>query len=253
MVKPVGRWLVMDGVNGSTAGATVAVATFDDANLRATPILDYRGEAVQAMARLVRSSASAGLAYLRAAHRALRSAVLPVYTVDELQPASVTLGRDRGSCSQRFACLEALARANGIPTRVRGLWVAGHFWAPRFGLMRVFIPKRILLAWPQFQVEGEWLSVETLFGRLESLAERAAGGFGNDGETLFDAIGHVAIDFEGRTAHCAGGQCDLSRFAAGEVGVFASRDDLFAATTPLFQHTLRGRAFELIHGGRKSA
>jgi len=37
----------------------------------------------------------------------------------------------------------------------------------------------------------------------------------------------------------------------GDAGFFASRDELFGAVG-LFQHTLRGRAFELIYGGRKS-
>ena len=37
----------------------------------------------------------------------------------------------------------------------------------------------------------------------------------------------------------------------GDVGLFASRDELLAAI-PSFQHTLRGRAFEVIYGGRKS-
>ena len=78
------------------------------------------------------------------------------------------------------------------------------------------------------------------------------GAFTNDGETLFDAIDHVAIDFRGSTAACGAGGCDLSGFVAGDAGVFESRDDLFAAV-PLFQHTMRGRAFELLYGGRKSS
>ncbi len=192
-----------------------------------------------------------GLEYLQWCHRFLCTEVAPVYTVDELQPASVTLKKRKGSCSQRFACLEALARAHAMPTRVRALWIAGEFWAPRFRIMRFFIPRRILLAWPQFYIDEAWLSVETLFGPLPSLAAKSPLAFANDGETLFDALPHTAVDFHGETAGCAAGQCDLSRHVVADAGIFASRDELFA-TLPLFQLTLRGRAFEMIYGGRKS-
>ena len=93
--------------------------------------------------------------------------------------------------------------------------------------------------------------MEEMFDAPERLAERNPRGFANDGESLFDAIDHVAIDFEGRTAGCGAGACDLSGYVVGDAGIFASRDELFAAI-PSFQHTLRGRAFELIYGGRKS-
>lgn len=166
-------------------------------------------------------------------------------------PTSATIAKGKGSYSQRFACLEPLARAQGIATRVRGLWIAGRFWAPRFPFTRLFIPKRILLAWPQFQVGGEWLGVETLFGALTVLPDQAPRGFANDAESLFDAVGHSAVDFAGETAGCANGHCDLSRFVLADAGMFDSRDDLFASL-PLFQHTLRGRALEWIYGGRKS-
>lgn len=228
-----------------------STASANEANLLPTPTLDYRSERVQAVGRGLRGTAETDHGYLQAGHRFLCGEVAPVYTVDELQPTSVTLAKRRGSCSQRFACLESLARATGIPTRVRGLWIAGEFWAPRFKLTRMFVPRRVLLAWPQFYVEGGWLGVERLFGTLESLARQDPRAFANDGESLFDAIGHAAVDFRGETAGCVDGRCDLSRFAAGDAGVFASRDDLFAAF-PLFQRTLRGRAFEIIYGGRAS-
>lgn len=223
----------------------------DAGNLQPTTILDFTSDRVQAVVRQARSSAAGGRAYLQACHRILRDAVRPVYTVDELQPTSITLAKGRGSCSQRFACLESCARAAGIATRVRGLWVQGRFWNRRFRFTRAFIPARILLAWPQFHVEGTWVGVEGLFDSPARLAERNPQAFTNDGETLFDAIDHVAIDFGGTTGACGAGGCDLSGFVVGDAGAFDSRDELFAAV-PLFQHTLRGRIFELLYGGRKS-
>jgi hypothetical protein len=80
-----------------------------------------------------------GLNFLRAAHSAVSEHVKPVYTIREFQPSSRTLALGRGSCSQRLACLEALARLRGIGTRVRALWLAGTFWNRRFPLTRSFI------------------------------------------------------------------------------------------------------------------
>ncbi|MFE4502287.1 transglutaminase domain-containing protein [Rhodococcus sp. NPDC056743] len=51
-----------------------------------------------------------------------------MYGLDDTQPASTTLRRGRGSCSQRLAVLEALARRRGIATRVEGLILRGEFW-----------------------------------------------------------------------------------------------------------------------------
>lgn len=222
-----------------------------DENLRPTRILDYTSERVQAVVRRVPAALDASRGYLQAGYRLLREELRPIYTVDELQPTSVTLSKGRGACSQRFACLESLARAAGIATRVRGLWIAGRFWNPRFRFAAPFIPARILLAWPQFHLDGTWISVEELFDSPARLAARTPRGFTNDGETLFDAIDHTAIDFGGMTAGCGPGSCDLSGFVVGDAGVFASRDELFAGRQ-LFQHTLRGRVFEFLYGGRKS-
>ena len=220
-------------------------------NLRPTRILDFTSDRVQAFVRQLHAPSADGRAYLQACHQLLRDAVRPIYTVDELQPTSITLAKGRGSCSQRFACLESCARAAGIATRVRGLWVTGRFWNRRFPFTRAFIPARILLAWPQFHLQGAWVGVEGLFDSPARLAERNPLAFTNDGETLFDAIDHVAIDFGGATAGCGAGGCDLSGFVVGDAGMFDSRDELFAAV-PLFQHTLRGRVFELLYGGRTS-
>jgi transglutaminase-like putative cysteine protease len=229
----------------------LAASGISNENLRPTRILDYKSESIQAVVRRARTSTGAARGYLQAAYLLLREAVRPIYTVDELQPTSVTLSKGRGSCSQRFACLESLARAAGIGTRVHGLWVAGRFWNPRFRFTAAFIPSRILLAWPHFHLDGTWIGVEELFASPAHLASRNPQAFANDGESLFDAIDHTAVDFGGTTAGCASGACDLSGLVVGDAGVFDSRDDLFA-NRPLFQHTLRGRAFELLYGGRRS-
>jgi hypothetical protein len=238
----------------STAHAPPAAA----ANLAATPILDHEHPAVRRLAGQARSAAGSHAAFVRAAHAALMRAVRPVYTLDDQLPASAVLARGAGSCSQRMACLEAVARAGGVPTRVRGLWVDGRFWYPRFRLSRPFIPARILLAWPQFLLDGAWKDFDELYASAAELAGRdPAAGFRNDGETLFEAVSHVSVDFLGKTRDC-GPFCatspaaDLSRFVLADAGLFDTRDELFARFPALIR-TWRGRAFEMVFGGRKSA
>src|SRR5947209_1731395 len=157
--------------------SVVSPPAASEANLRPTRILDYASERVQAVVRRLKTSDAAGRDFLHAGYRLLREEVRPVYTVDELQPTSRTLAKGKGSCSQRFACLESLARAVGIATQVRGLWVAGRFWNARFRLTKSFIPSRVLLAWPQFYLDEAWVSVEGLFESPERLAERNPHGF----------------------------------------------------------------------------
>jgi Transglutaminase-like superfamily len=225
-------------------------------NLLATPILNHDDRSIRKIASDLQGFCSTSIAFLRLTHQFLIGAIKPIYTLDEFQPASVTLRKGRGSCSQRIACLEALSRANEIPTRVRGLWIDGRFWYPRFFLSRPFIPRRILLAWPQFYVDGRWLDFDELHGSTEELAAKSPEGFSNAGETLFEAVAHTAVDFYGKTAQCgvvcSTTQFDLSRYVVGDEGLFVTRDELFAKFGAL-QNSWRGRIFELIFGGRKSA
>ena len=51
--------------------------------------------------------------YLAAAHAVVQRNIRAVYGLDDTQPASATLRRGRGSCSQRLAVLEGLARSRG--------------------------------------------------------------------------------------------------------------------------------------------
>ena len=219
-------------------------------NLEPTSILDYDSPIVSAFAQSVRPADGSEVGFLQAAHAAVCERISPIYTVRERQRVSRTISLRRGSCSQRLACLEAVARRQGIGTRVRALWVSGRFWNRRFPLSRVFIPKRVLLAWPQFKVEGDWLGVEDIFGPLE---ERAPHGvpFANDGETLFEAVRSSTVDFDGRTRTCAT-VCDLSSFVRENAGVFDDRDDLFAQFGSL-EDTWRGKAFEWLYAGQSSA
>jgi hypothetical protein len=120
------------------------------ANLKATTILDIDDHRVQ---RIAENLAHQGLSVrirLQKAHILLISLLRPVYSVDEWQPTSKTLHKKRGSCSQRMACLEAVARSMKIPTRMRAIYVKGSFWYSRFRLMRPFIPNRICLSGRNF-------------------------------------------------------------------------------------------------------
>ncbi|MEV4177275.1 transglutaminase family protein [Nonomuraea sp. NPDC049709] len=189
-----------------------------------TAILDWRHPRMQELAAEAGDiGAGADRATLIAAHQLIAARVRPVYAMNERQPASTTLRLGRGSCSQRLALLEAVARACGIATRVRGLLVDGRFWHPRFPRLRALVPRQIVLAWPEFFLNGQWVSVSELYAPLST--PRTGGRFTNTGgETLFDAITRTAVDWDGRT--CS--SCDLSAQVLADLGCFDSRDDLFS-------------------------
>jgi transglutaminase-like putative cysteine protease len=223
------------------------------ANLEATSILDHHNAAVRDLAGRLRGQEPNSRRFLQSAHRYLVDFVKPIYALDELQPASETLRKQSGSCSQRMACLEALSRASGIPTRVRALQVSGRFWYPRFRIFRAFIPTKILLVWPQFFVDGAWVDFDELYGSAADLAKRVEHGFRNDGESVFDAVAHTSVDFMAKTCSvgCARSSCDLSKFVLADEGFFDKRDEVFQRFGS-FQASLRGRIFEILYGGRPS-
>jgi transglutaminase-like putative cysteine protease len=223
------------------------------ANLQTTPILDHGEPFICESASELRSGKNDEREFVRAAHQYVARFVKPIYTPNELQPASRTLQKQVGSCSQRMACLEAVARAGGVPTRVRALQVSGSFWYPRFPVARAFIPSTILLVWPQFYLDGAWSDVDELYGSAAELAKAAKTGFSNMGESVFDAIDHTPIDFLGKTcpAGCSSA-FDLSKFLLADDGFFDTRDEAFERFGSLHT-TFRGFIFEVVFGGRNSS
>jgi transglutaminase superfamily protein len=222
-------------------------------NLNATAILDIHHEEVQKLARRLAAQGLPDRIRLQQAHLLLVATLRAVYSVDEWQSASKTLLRRRGSCSQRMACLEAVARAVGVPTRVRAIHVQGSFWYPRFRFLRGFIPKRILLVWPQFFLEGIWVDFDELHASMEQLVAAATHGFANNSESLFEAVQNTPVDFLGKTCGiaCAKPEHDLSGHVLDDQGFFDSRDEAFEHLGS-FQQSLRGRLFEMLLGDRKS-
>jgi hypothetical protein len=182
---------------------------------------------------------AAKAAALRRAHRWISEEVRPVYSVEEARPVSQVLRLGRGSCSQRMAVLEAVARAWGVPSRVRGLVVEGTFWYPRFPRLRRLVPDHVVLAWPEFRLDGlseaadaaaPWLPVSELFAGVSEPRGWADGGFTNAGpETLFEALSRTNVDWD-RVTDCpaSDGSCDFSAYLLTDLGHFDSRDDLFA-------------------------
>src|SRR5205085_8205437 len=120
-----------------------------EANLSSTSILNHsHPEVLSVVSRL--SEAQPGKRdFIKSAHGYISSTMRAVYSVDEARPASETLRLNEGSCGQRMACVEALARGHEIPTRVRALWLDKSFWYSRLPLLRFFLPKRTLMPWPQ--------------------------------------------------------------------------------------------------------
>ncbi|MFP3989600.1 transglutaminase domain-containing protein [Streptomyces sp. E11-3] len=220
-------------------GAAPTVGGDDSGSLADTPILDWRHPRVAALL----ADARIGAAHqdeaeyedervlLTAAHRLIQERIRPVYAMDDAQPVSRTLALGRGSCSQRLAVLEAVARAAGVRTRVRGLLVDGSFWYPRFPRLRRLVPAEVVLAWPEFRLGGRWVNVSELFGSLDTLASNSPIGFTNTGtQTLFEALATTAVDWDGST--CGTDSCstyDLSATVLRDLGRYPSRDALFAA------------------------
>jgi hypothetical protein len=206
-------WRRRRGVGSATGGVAV------------TRVLDWDHPAVRSLVARVDEARPADLAaLLRVAHQLIVESVRPVYSVNELRPISRTLGRGRGSCSQRLALLEGVARASGIGTRVRGLLVDGRFWYPRFPRLRLLVPNHVILAWPEFHLPAGWVSASEVYGPLGGFG--TSSGFTNAGETLFDAIATTAVDWDGV---CQGGACDLSATVLADLGHFDSREALFHA------------------------
>ncbi|WP_214325968.1 transglutaminase-like domain-containing protein [Nonomuraea sediminis] len=188
-------------------------------------------------------SADGARTLLITAHQLIAARVRPVYAMNERQPVSRTLLLGRGSCSQRMALLEAVARACGIATRVRGLLIDGRFWHPRFPRLRRLIPRKVVLAWPEFLLDGRWTPVSELYGNLDTLRE--GGRFTNTGgETLFDAVARTAVDWDGAT--CS--SCDLSRHVLADLGYFDSRDALFRTHGQTLCLPLRAPAELILRG-----
>ncbi|MFE5489473.1 transglutaminase domain-containing protein [Streptomyces virginiae] len=262
LLRPRGR--TRRGTTGSPGGAVAEGSTAP------TRILDWRDPMVAALVRelgadpvdaagpvdaadpVVPVDAARQIEFLHRAHTWISGAVRPVYSVQDERPVSEVLRRGRGSCSQRLAVLEAVARAYGVPTRVRGLLVDGSFWYPRFPRLRRIVPDQVLLAWPEFRLgspagvpgaAASWLTVSELLGGLRPVAAEQGGGFTNAGsETLFEALSRTAIDWDAAPTACpsagpgadsgadpgAGAACDLSAYVLTDLGHYASRDELFA-------------------------
>lgn len=190
-----------------------------------TRILDHVSSEVALLVDQARATASSSspLDALEAAHAIIRNDVRAVYALDESTPASSTLRRGKGSCSQRLAILESVARAVGTSTRVRALLIDCSFWYPRFPKIGFLLPDQMLLVWPEFQIDNGWRSASDLFG---SIGCRGGGAFTNTGsETLFEAIGRCAVDWDGRSGES---EFDLSRFVRVDHGYFQDRDTAFA-------------------------
>ncbi|MET7759365.1 transglutaminase domain-containing protein [Streptomyces sp. NPDC005389] len=232
-----------------TAGAGPAPDAETAGSTRPTSILDLAHPRVAALVTRVRREAdergaTTDRGLLRTAHGIIAATVRPVYSVEDLRRVSRTLRLGRGSCSQRMAVLEAVARSLGVPTRVRGLLVDGAFWYPRFPKLRPFVPEEVLLAWPEFLLDDTWVPVAELFGRGEEAGPAPAGVFTNAGEetgpapagaftnagaeTLFEAVARTTVDWDAPAACAGSAPCDLSAHLRTDLGRFTSRDELFA-------------------------
>ena len=114
----------------------------------------------------------------------------------------------------------------------------------------MFIPDRVLLAWPQFAIDGDWCGVEEIYGVLEP---RTAGAlpFANDGETLVEAVRSTAVDFEGKDSDLLDGLRPVAFRDGARRNLRRARRSVRSAR--LIRDTWKGKAFELLYAGRRSA
>jgi hypothetical protein len=231
----------------ATDSATDAV---DPKYLKATAIYDLASPEVSGLAAKLRAAYSDDRSFIQAAHAHLSDVnMATVYSIDDEQPASVTLRENKGACAQRMAALEAIARAAGIGTRVRALWLAKQFWFRRLPLLRWVLPDALLYTWPQFLIEGSWVDFDELYEPMDSLAADAKYAFSNAGESIFSAVQCQPVDFLGKSRRCSRPEMDLSKIVTKDAGIYATREDLFAA-----EGGKPNRAgqwlFNLLYGGR---
>lgn len=193
----------------------------------ATPILDHTHPEIQSLVTSLASGSKtlSARAFVQKAHAHLSSKLRAIYSIDDAQPSSKTLHENGGSCAQRMALLEALARAFRVPTRVRALWLKKQFWSYRVPLLMPFMPERTLMPWPQFSFDDQWVDFDEIYGSARELAAQTPRAFTNHGESLFDAIRHAPVDFLGKTPDST---CSIAHFVAGNEGLFDTRDEVMA-------------------------
>ena len=230
--------------------SATATATPVEANLAATNILNHKHPAVKLVIAQLSSPLPTPRAFVQAAHRYLGEKMKAVYSIDEDRPVSETLRLNTGSCGQRMAAVEALARGYGVPTRVRAVWLDRNFWNSRLPLLRFFLPKRTLMPWPQFFVEGSWIDFDELFGPIAELAANSPvkHPFTNRGESLFDAVRHVPVDFFGKLKGTPYASYDISKVVVEDGGIFQTRDELLAREKK--PGWLGRLLFNTLYGGR---
>jgi hypothetical protein len=198
--------------------------------LSATAIYDLQSPEVQALASKLRALHSDDRRCVQAAHAHFSDkSMQTVYSLEEHQPASITIKTNKGSCAQRMAALEAVARAAGIATRVRALWLAKRFWFERLPLLRWVLPDSLLYTWPQFGLDGGWVDFDELYAPMETLVASSKHAFSNAGASIFWAVHEQPVDFLGKSKRCARPDTDLSKFVTSDAGFYDTREELFAA------------------------
>jgi hypothetical protein len=200
----------------------------NSAQLSSTRILDYQHPNVQSFISELGTSQQSKRDFVLAAHTRIVERMKAVYSIDEDRPVSETLRLNEGSCGQRMAAVEALARAGGVPTRVRALWLDRRFWFSRLPLLRFTLPPRTLMPWPQFYLDDKWVDFDELYGSCHELAVKSPvrHAFSNAGESLFDAIRHAPVDFLGKLKGTEDASFDISHIVVEDGGFFDTRDEL---------------------------
>jgi hypothetical protein len=84
--------------------------------------------------------------------------------------ASEALALGRGDCTEHAALLAAIARAQGVPTRL----AAGLIWQPAEEPTEEVRSNLIYHVWTQIALGGEWYDVDAAMEETETKAHRLA-------------------------------------------------------------------------------
>ena len=85
------------------------------------------------------------------------------------------------------------------------------------------------MPWPQFWIDDAWLDFAEIYRSVAELAAHAPHPFTNRGESLFDAVQHVPVDFFGKLEQCGYPTFSLARVVIADGGYFDVRDELLRA------------------------
>lgn len=135
----------------------------DDRLTRATPILDYRHPAIEALVRERGWEELAEPTRIGAVYTFVKDEIPFAYNTSDDLPASHVLRDGYGQCNTKSTLFMALLRRLGIPCRLHGFTIHNELQQGAIPSWLISIaPPKILHSWVEVEHDGRWLSLEGL-------------------------------------------------------------------------------------------